>query len=225
MTQPNDIQEELRLMGSPLAEMPRTMPYAVPEGYFDGLDNEILAWATTANADTHFNIGTKGMPYAVPGGYFEGLPEQMLFAALESEQVPALPKATPFATPAGYFDQLPAQMLQAAQKADATPNKPAKKTISLGRALRWAAAAVLLLGVGITSYNVLIPGEKTTEQAIAALPNNLINEYVNQNATVADVAVNTSKPIAGNMKELKQLKDEDITGYLDETGWDESFIN
>jgi hypothetical protein len=224
MKQPNDIIKELKEMGSPLADMPRIMPYSVPEGYFSSLDSQIKSLMAALDNEPFFAIDAKEMPYDIPAGYFDTLPEKMLFGALESDQVADLPKSMPFAAPAGYFDNLPQQILQAARDADA-PVKPKTRTISLGKSLRWAAAAILLLGIGITSYQTLMPGNPSTEQAISALPSNVLNEYVSQNPVGLETELNYSLSLASNIKGLDQLKEEDIEIYLEETGWDESLIN
>ena len=73
----NDITEELREMGSTLADMPRTVPYTVPAGYFEQLPESMLLAATEeqpAFAQMH-------NPLSVPEGYFDTLPLQMLQAA------------------------------------------------------------------------------------------------------------------------------------------------
>ncbi len=62
MTPDPAIQEELRSLRSPLADGPSTMPYAVPQGYFDGLPARTAAIAADAP----------------PEGYFEALPGRLL---------------------------------------------------------------------------------------------------------------------------------------------------
>lgn len=73
-----EITEELKSMDSVLAELPRTMPYSVPEGYFGQLTQDIRA---AVERDARFGV---------PEGYFEKLPEQMLAAAKRADRKPLL---------------------------------------------------------------------------------------------------------------------------------------
>ncbi|MCB0700503.1 MAG: hypothetical protein H6551_05520 [Chitinophagales bacterium] len=67
-----DILLELQSMNSPLADMPRNMPYEVPEGYFDSLPIAVLD-------HDNDNIRLKhDLPYTVPDNYFEELPSIIL---------------------------------------------------------------------------------------------------------------------------------------------------
>lgn len=79
-----DILNELQQLNSPLVAYPRTMPYALPDGYFEDvvtqLNSTIAKDAQVLNRD---------MPFSLPDGYFEKLPSTLLQAA----------KATPVATP------------------------------------------------------------------------------------------------------------------------------
>ena len=80
MSEENNILNELREMGSPLADMPRRMPYAVPDNYFEGAEERILAVAGGLP-------GVKAeLPYGVPQGYFEVLPEKMLAASKQADK-------------------------------------------------------------------------------------------------------------------------------------------
>lgn len=222
MKQANDIIKELKEMGSPLADMSRTTPYEIPQGYFEGFESSLLAGVISA--DTIPSFSNKQLPYEAPAGYFDTLPQQILLAALESDTVADMTKTMPYETPKGYFDELPQQVLNSIKTSE-TPVTPKTRVITLNKAIRWAAAAILISGIGITSYRMLQPDDQSmnTEQAIAALPNNMISDYVQQQKlTVAYPELNTGQAVASNIKELDKLKEEDIVNYLDETGWDES---
>lgn len=72
MSTSKDILSELQQMGSPLADLPRNMPYKVPDRYFENLPYAILDHQKD-------NIRLKHEPpYSVPQGYFEELPEVLL---------------------------------------------------------------------------------------------------------------------------------------------------
>ncbi len=109
MSSANDILQELRGLESKLADMPRTMPYEVPAGYFDALPAAILdAIKAEQAAEPVLNL-PKAMPYEVPVGYFEGLTKSVMLQVQE----PSLPltKEMAYEVPAGYFENLPAQVI------------------------------------------------------------------------------------------------------------------
>lgn len=83
MSEHNDIREELRDMNSPLADMRRNMPYAVPQGYFVQLPEHALA--TVAAGDNELTI-KHDAPYRVPDGYFEQLPATLLALVKKEEE-------------------------------------------------------------------------------------------------------------------------------------------
>jgi len=215
----NDILDELRSWGSPLADMPRTMPFAVPQGYFEGLEKHVM---TGINMDKDYPIPVpKNMPYDVPQGYFENLPAQMLALAGE-EPVLSVPRTMPFDIPAGYFENLPEQILETARKAEKTKVIPFGKKI--GRSIRWAAAAVLLLGISIGSYRILNPAMTLNpEQKLAQVSENELSDYIVQNIDEFDTDLLENNIASANS--IQSLSDEDIINYLDETGWNTTVTN
>lgn len=231
----NDILEELKSWGSPLAGVSRNMPYRVPAGYFEALSPTITQYITHYHtADPSLAGVGRQMPYRVPQGYFDMLPMQML--GLVQHEAAILPKATPFAVPEGYFNTLPAQMLAAAKAADAAPaEKP--RTIALRtnlwQSVRWAAAALLVAGLGFGTYKALyndsvtVTPKPSIESQLAALSKAEISNYIQQNiddfdsevleSSVAKLDAGTSAPANA----IDQLSDDEIIRYLDETGWEE----
>lgn len=75
MSDNNNIMNELQEMGSPLAGMPRQMPYAVPDGYFSA--KVTIPYTTPLPGSTE-------MPYTVPAGYFEEMTGRTM-AAVKQE--------------------------------------------------------------------------------------------------------------------------------------------
>jgi len=53
MSSANDIIQELRELDSQLAAIPRTMPYEVPVGYFEGLADVVLSIAKNEEPQLH----------------------------------------------------------------------------------------------------------------------------------------------------------------------------
>jgi hypothetical protein len=198
----NDIRNELKGLNSPLADMPRTMPYEVPQGYFESLEDGI----------TLMRAG-KEMPYVIPQGYFEGLATEILFEVNKPQQ------QHPFSVPGGYFDALPAELLAKAKQSDKKP-----KTISIGvtiwKNVRWAAAAVLLLGVGLGVYkNYLYQPKFNVQDELSTLSQDEIHEYVQQHIEEYDVEAISSGSESFEVKPAaNQLSNEEIEKYLKETG-------
>jgi hypothetical protein len=75
MSEENNILSELQAMGSPLAEMPRELPYRVPDNYFEEAGERMIHFVSAP-------LEVKGaLPYSVPAGYFDALPEKVLAAS------------------------------------------------------------------------------------------------------------------------------------------------
>lgn len=118
------IQEELVQLGSSLSAISRQVPFAVPEGYFDGLPRHMLTMIKAQSAlSSHSNDMLAGLPkplggnaLTVPDGYFDNLSDKILqkVRALDAqdEQVELSPllaslrSANPYTVPTGYFKSL-----------------------------------------------------------------------------------------------------------------------
>lgn len=212
MNKDNGILQELVEMGSPLAMLPRTMPYSVPEGYFTQLTNIITGEDIEWDENSFAPGGSKMMPYHVPGGYFEQLTANLVSAA--TAEGTALPKVAPFTIPAGYFDQLPAQLLNAAKATD-TP-KAAPVRYNLFRSVQWAAAAIFIMFIGIGAY-ITFFNQKTdsAEVLLAAVPNTDIHDYI-----IGDYRLDVDRIAGSDGINNLQLDKKEIIEYLNETGWD-----
>lgn len=68
----NEILQELREMGSPLADCRRNMPYELPADYLENLPG--VLWEKVERNVTL----SKEMPHIVPGGYFDNLAGNIL---------------------------------------------------------------------------------------------------------------------------------------------------
>jgi hypothetical protein len=219
MNSVNDISEELKSMGSALAGKPRTMPYMVPDGYFDNFPATILSTIAHVNEQEQVPQWGKALPYAVPDGYFDNLPANITTAVKAEEMVSSLPKDIPLGVPAGYFDSLPAQMLAAARATDKTKFKA--KTIPLGkpgifRQIRLAAAAVLILSIGLGSYEMFFTARTdVSENMLASVPSADIHDYL-QGIYRMDMDRVVSNTDINNL----QLNNNDIVQYLNDTGWE-----
>lgn len=211
MNKDNGIMQELVEMGSPLAMLPRTMPYHVPDGYFTELSNAFSgsdAERDEPDAETNWS---KKIPYKVPDGYFEHLTGSIVASAIAHASSKA-----PFSIPDGYFEQLPAQMLKAAKAANPDVKTTADRQFYLFRPVQWAAAAIFILfmGVGayITFFNTKQPGD---ENMLASVSPKEIHDYVQ-----ATYRMDVDKVEGTTELNDLQIDDDDIIEYLNETGWD-----
>jgi len=121
---------ELHGLGSTLTNISLQNIYEVPDGYFEGLANQILnrvkaLEASDANEELEIlfpMLGSisKEMPFAVPAGYFESLSEKLMQGIHEhadyqtsdeeiaslSPLLSSISKKSPYSVPAGYFENL-----------------------------------------------------------------------------------------------------------------------
>ncbi|MEI8280259.1 MAG: hypothetical protein WCG87_10890 [Bacteroidota bacterium] len=223
----NDIIEELKQWGSPLADMSRAMPYYVPTAYFETATHTFVKGVHAANAADPAMGYSKYMPHTVPFGYFSEFPGQIYNAAMSTDEFPAdLNVGHPYSVPANYFDELPGNILakiQATEKQDASQHI---KTISLTRKsawynMRWAAAAVLLISISLGSYKMLIAPQYNIEHQLASVPLSALDEYASMHTDDADGTAVLSNGQAVNL----QLNEEEIIHYLNEKGINENELN
>jgi len=136
------IMQELETISPLLAGATKHTPYTVDPSYFEALPHFILA-----------QLDLPAPALEVPAGYFDQLPEQLL-QRIRSQSVtdelntlaPALntiSKVMPYKVPAQYFEQLQPRRSKTGTAAGKVFALPASKLV-----LRWAAAAVLVLGLG-----------------------------------------------------------------------------
>jgi hypothetical protein len=173
----NEINDELKNIGSSLAGIGKSMPYAAPTDYFDMLGQAVSE--------------------AVSGE------EKAMISGMDDRQVP-------YSVPAGYFEQLPVRMLQKTSE-----QKPAGILIPFNR-LRWAAAAMFFIAIGLSMYTLLTgPGRGVENEVfLSSVADNEIKEYLAYNDEPE-----ANKNINDSYLDNIQLDAKDIISYLDETGW------
>ncbi|MBX2907631.1 MAG: hypothetical protein KF744_16420 [Taibaiella sp.] len=152
-----------------------------------------------------------GMPFGGQQDYFAGMPEKIASIIAEEQTNAGLPMAVnPYVVPVGYFEELPARVL-------ANAGRPARKGVTITfRQLRLAAAAVVLLVVGVGAFvRTTQMGTGISENAILAnVADKDIRAYLgNAGAPLADAS-------AGRYIDKIDVKAEDIEKYLDDNGWD-----
>lgn len=220
MSEQNDILIELEQMGSALANMSRKMPYEVPSGYFEALGQSITENVRLSlQEDPILNLG-KEMPQAAPDVYFEHLPLQMLQAAKLND----IPKTLLYSVPQAYFENLPAEVLKKAKGDDNKQDFRPTRIIAFSGRLRWAAAALLLLCLSIGSYEFMHTKTASPERALAKVPQANLKEYIKQNIDDFDAEMIVSNLQSTDIHNVqassKQLDEQEIIQYLNETGWD-----
>ncbi|MCX6318340.1 MAG: hypothetical protein NTW29_13705 [Bacteroidetes bacterium] len=127
MTRKEHILQELNELKSTLAGFSSQQVYTVPDGYFQGLTEQIMRRIKALDAATateelkQLSVLLAGlpkqMPYQVPQGYFENLAEQVMrrIKAMDaanaadelstlSPLLAGLSKKMPFSVPSGYFE-------------------------------------------------------------------------------------------------------------------------
>lgn len=208
----DNITQELRDMGSILADISRAMPYSVPVGYFEHFEGSVMTIIHDLDeADIAPNLN-KALPYSVPAGYFETLADDIA----EKLSTPAYgQKEIPFKVPEDYFEALPALVLQAAKNAD-TKVIPIKRRVSFTY-IKWMAAAIFVLGIGISSYRIFFSMQRSagTDKILSSVPNSEIQDYL-QHIYHMDM----EKVVGSNPVNNMTLDNKEIIQYLNETGWD-----
>ena len=224
MIQDNGILKELNGMNSSLADIERTMPYALPDAYFDALAERLVQDVLYSESEEPGLALDKSIPFTIPEGYFTSLPDDLAQAAAGSSLNASV--AMPYDTPAGYFHTLPGDVLAAATGA----GTPVRKGAIIAfrpqwqkQTAQWAAAAVFVMGVWFGTYKYMhpaVPDAIATKQ-LSKVDGDAIDAYVEQHAdeldtemleaSVAAVKTDFHTPISG-------LDEQDIKDYLDETG-------
>jgi hypothetical protein len=229
-------------LGSPLPHTTHPV-YSIPDGYFEGLANQVLNKIKALEADNAADElsflspllaeAPKQMPYAVPADYFTGLEERMMQAVridhnqtaqeeLESISplLSSLKKETPYQVPAGYFQGLNTTINEEKQTAE-----PVAKVITMTsrKWFRYGAAAVIV-GI-IASALVLVfksssPAkdlakfEKKLNKEIKKTSDKELAEFIEFTDAGQDVAVNVPKE---EVKELlKDVPATELQQFLDE---------
>lgn len=116
------------------------------------------------------------MPYALPHNYFAMVEEQLLAGINDA---PLYPASMPYDLPQGYFEKLPGQILQAARQ-QATPQQVITTRNKTWPFIRWAAAATLIIAIGLGSYRIFTP-QPTIQQQLDEIPYEDILAYVQDN--------------------------------------------
>ncbi len=247
-----NILKEIEEISPILAGLQGKNVFAVPEGYFSALPDKILELANFSNIP---NI-SKDNTQEVPKGYFENLGsnimqrikaensadenELKLYPALNSIDIQNV-----FSVPEGYFEGLPAKILDRVRKEES----PKVVTIFAHRVWRYAAAAVVALGLFTTSYFLFIRQDrekngfavvnkntvpdtdalkynstKAFNEGIASLSDDEIVRYLENHGNILDNDLLINNIDANELPDVTDylISDEALTNYLDKINNKES---
>jgi hypothetical protein len=191
-------------------------PFAVPEGYFDQLQQEIAIQtvAMDSAAEPILSIG-KDMPFQAPAPhYFDQLSEHIL-AKIE-DQGPNWSKVMPYRVPEQYFETLLDNIVQKAKTQLNITKKPVR--ISLFRNVQLAASVALIIfvGFGVLQFNKEVA---IKHMSLEHISQDEIQQYVNENIDEFDTdIILNSMPQQAPAINHQQLSKEDIQAYLNENG-------
>lgn len=251
MTQNNNILQELNELGSSLAEVTPQNIYTVPDGYFDGLAQQVMnriKLLEAENTEEELKLLSpmlasisKQMPYSVPSGYFDNLEEKMMQSVREgsdyqtaeeeintlSPLLGGLNKQMPYSLPQNYFEALAGDINSRLN------NKTETKIVSISsrKWLRYAAAAVVvgviaLAGFLYTNLNSnparsFAKFEKKLNKEIKKTSDKELNEFIQSTGLNGDEAVQVNSK--DEVKDmLKDVPDTELKKFLEEIADSES---
>lgn len=227
MTNRTTILNELQDLGSTIAKISPQNLYEVPDGYFEGLANQILnrikaLEASTPNEELEFlspvlSSILKVNPFTVPDSYFENLSERLMQGIRKhadyqtsdeeisslSPLLSSISKKSPYSVPAGYFDNLNTVV----------ENKKEAKVISI-TSRKWhrvAVAAVIVAVVAIGGLLFINPKQIDPNKNPQAWVKKNVNKNVSQEQLADFVALTkgneNNNNLSDNIKtdEIKEL--------------------
>lgn len=185
----------------PWADDTRHNPYQVPEDYFTGFAQQLMAKIS---------------------GEDETVTEEI---AHLSPLLAGLQKAQPFALPKGYFNgEAFSRQVQEQQEQNRIVEHPSVRSIKWAR---WAAAAAVIAIFVLGGLHYLVPGTPMTEKAsfqkaLAQIPEQSIREWLSNNMDEFDV--NSLGGSVSNIKtvsspSLNGISEQEIRDYLENEVW------
>ena len=129
MQKSSTILNELREISKVVADLPASLPFEIPAGYFEQLADKLLVTAKSAEPESAIP-GDRELPYTVPQGYFDNLAEDILNRIhaenlapdqeikLLSPLLSRLEKNGPFTVPKDYFQETPANVVAGVKALD-----------------------------------------------------------------------------------------------------------
>lgn len=239
MQENKTILQEISGIAPSLAHLRNLNPYAVPDGYFDSLSDEVLT------AITLFTLSAGKSAYTVPDGYFDGLADTILttIKAHESEEsevnrelnhfaplLTTISKANVYSLPDDYFVTFSSNLSEL-QEEKAAPAEVVSITSNIRKLLHYAVAASVMLVITGTSYlylkhNIKNNNAPSIEQRLATLNEDDILSYLKYDHQADDILPASNLQDNTIQTLLMDTPDEEIQNYLiDDNETDEKNVN
>lgn len=150
MNSRNTISDELKMLESQLSPVLNKNPYAVPQGYFEGLAELMLARVKSDHISAEEEINSlspllaglsRKMPFELPSNYFDETAGNLGAVTKEEEEslvLSFISKEMPYQVPSGYFANFPEQVLEKLNS-----RKTRVVPVMRSRWMRMAAAAMV----------------------------------------------------------------------------------
>lgn len=197
-----------------LSSLNKENGFVVPENYF----NKSASHLELLNTPTIQSIAKRNV-FEVPSNYFENNKTRLISTTEESNELHAYPtlsaieKVNPFITGENYFEKNKETIL-----GKITSSGGAKIISLFGKPMRYAAAAVLMITIGLWIYNSYFKTVEITEEnctTLACLEKREIMKYKLENfdaEEILDAAVDLKK-LEKNLNKIGQdsLKTADST--------------
>ena len=201
--------------GGVLNSVPKVMPYHLPENYFQSFGVDLVGTIKSIDQDDVNAEWGKTNPYILPSGYFNKFSSD-LFEKIYSENGLNESKIQlPYEVPQGYFDAFKSNILQKVKH----NGREVTRLIRLGliKPIKYAAAAILVLGLGIGGLLIFQNNNAMNQDGnLASVPKNELNEFAAQNYPELDIDLTS----LNNMNNSLKFESNDIIQYLNETGWE-----
>jgi hypothetical protein len=189
----NQHNEELSSMAPKLSAIAKRELHKCPEGYFDGLCDQVLSKIKESPV---LNAVEKKEPYEAPEGYFDTLSEKVLakiserITRLDGNEAPvlfSLEKKELFEAPEGYFESLKVEsILQPVKQVRLPARAGSDGNDAVGQAkivpirtsiLRWTAVAASVAVIIMAS--VYLFSDNTVSTKTTAVVETTQEEYTN----------------------------------------------
>jgi hypothetical protein len=156
----------------------------------------------------------RDMPFCVPENYFNSIADELTIK-LKAEG--KFTKAHTFIAPHGYFECLPEQLLIKAKAASKPRFALSIPNLSL-RQIKFAAAALLLISLSISTLFYLNQRSTNPAVVISKVKGPELIEYAQQNIDDYDIYMHVNHLVSTKLEDVytQHLSSKDIEQYLNE---------
>ncbi len=165
------IQQRIEFSEEPVVDFGKKQNFSLPGNYFDTLSSRIMnRIADIEKQEIRLENLPKVNVFSVPQGYFENAAENIRAIV----RVESIERKNVFEVPANYFDELPARILSKTQ----AETKVIKVNWWKSSRTMWAAAASIVLIIGLGFAVPQFVQSDNSEAALDALSKDEINSYL-----------------------------------------------